>query len=149
MNKEGFIREDSLGNLKKMLNQSGLTYKSSEIEDILDLLDQSASGLICQQIRSLLTATRSFRRETEPEGIFAELRALSKTDTELNGIFIRINKAIENAEQTAKQFANEDNAIFSLTITYCKQSIKKRISSLPLNDPLLTLFNQSPLKQKL
>lgn len=135
-----------------IFNLRGLTHKSREIDDILDRFDRALDPrAVHKKVMDLLHATKIFRLSTAPDGIFSQLRTLTKSDDELIAIFNNMNHVIEAVTHSLEspKTNQQDKEILFAALHYCKESIRKRMTSLSSDDRLISFWNHSHLKKQL
>src|SRR3990167_557817 len=141
-----------LDNPEEVFKIPGLTYKTTEINDVMDRFDRAKNArLVHRWVIQLLAETKEFRNATVPEGLFARLRSISKTDYELKNIFTKMDTAFETADVLLKQqtLDEKDKVIFEAALRYCEKSVVERMGSFDPADRLMLFWNASKLKKYL
>lgn len=147
---ENWLQASLVKNPESVFSESGLTYKSSEIDQINERFSRAADYRpVHQFVRELLQTTSDFRHATVPEGWMQQLRSETKEDEELNNTFITMNDAFLKAEKEQQSLDEDDQKILALALNYCKKSIKKRIAMLKPDDRLLPFWHASELKKRI
>lgn len=129
-----------------------LTYKSTEIMDIIELFSQAThSRPVYQVVIDLLRATDGFRHSTTPDDFFTRLRNLTSQEEDYERIFTWMDNALQDAQDFSEQaqLTREDKRILNDAMAYCQASICERAKSFKENDPLQQFWQASNLYKRL
>ena len=145
-----FLEGVLVNNPEEVFKRAGLTYKTTEISDVMDQFDRAKNArLVHRWVIQLLAETKDFRNATVPAGLFARLRSISKTDDELKHIFEKMYMAFQTADVLVKQqtLDEKEKTIFEAALRYCEKSVLERMSSFDPADRLMLYWNESKLKK--